>query len=50
MVRREVLERCEIFSPGGGFVLNAIHNLQALTPAENVVAMIEAVKEFNGCS
>ena len=47
-VRREVLERCKIFAPGGGFVFNAIHNVQALTPTENVVAMIDAVKEFNG--
>ncbi|MCC5841170.1 MAG: hypothetical protein JJT96_13715 [Opitutales bacterium] len=47
-VRAEVLERCEIFAPGGGFVFNAIHNVQALTPIENVVAMIEAVDEFNG--
>ncbi len=47
-VRREVTERCEIFAPGGGFVFDAIHNVQALTPTENVVAMIEAVKAFNG--
>ena len=47
-VRAEVLERCEIFSPGGGFVFNAIHNVQALTPTENIVAMINAVHEFNG--
>ena len=47
-VRREVLERCETFAPGGGFVFNAIHNVQALTPTENVVAMIEAVRDFNG--
>ncbi len=47
-VRAEVLERCKIFAPGGGFVFNAIHNVQALTPIENVVAMIEAVHEFNG--
>jgi hypothetical protein len=47
-VRAEVLQRCEIFAPGGGFVFNAIHNVQALTPIKNVVAMIEAVHEFNG--
>lgn len=46
-VREEVLERCKIFAPGGGFVFNAIHNVQALTPTENVVAMIDAVREFN---
>ncbi len=47
-VRSEVLERCETFSPDGGFVFNAIHNVQALTPTENVVAMVEAVHAFNG--
>jgi uroporphyrinogen-III decarboxylase len=46
-VRREVLERCEILSRGGGFVFNSIHNLQARTPVENLVAMFDAVKEFN---
>jgi uroporphyrinogen-III decarboxylase len=47
-VRAEVLSRCEIFSQGGGFVFNTIHNVQAKSPIENVVAMIEAVHEFNG--
>ena len=47
-VRREVLERCAIFAPNGGFVFNAIHNVQARTPVQNMVAMIDAVKEFNG--
>jgi hypothetical protein len=47
-VRREVLERCEIFSEGGGFVFSSIHNIQANTPVENIVAMFDALKEFNG--
>ncbi len=47
-VRKEVLSRCEIFAPNGGFVFNSIHNIQAKTPIENLVAMFEAVKEFNG--
>lgn len=47
-VRTEVLERCEIFAPGGGFIFNAIHNVQALTPIANMIAMIDAVKEYNG--
>ena len=47
-VRREVLERCEIFASNGGFVFDSIHNLQALSPVENMVAMIDAVREFNG--
>ena len=47
-VRKQVLQRCEIFAQNGGFVFNAIHNVQANTPVENMVAMIDAVKEFNG--
>jgi len=47
-VREEVLARLEILSRDGGFVFNTIHNIQAKTPVENVVAMIEAVHEFNG--
>ena len=47
-VREQVLRRCEIFAPGGGFVFNSIHNVQAATPVENIVAMIDAVHEFNG--
>jgi hypothetical protein len=47
-VREQVLRRCEIFSPGGGFVFNTIHNVQARTPVENIVAMIDAVHEFSG--
>jgi len=47
-VREQVLRRCEIFAPGGGFVFNSIHNVQARTPVENIVAMIDAVHSFNG--
>lgn len=46
-VRSQVLERCEIFSGQGGYVFNAIHNVQARTPVANIAAMIAAVKEFN---
>lgn len=47
-VRKEVLTNCEIFSKGGGYVFNSIHNIQATTPIENVVAFVDAVHEFNG--
>jgi len=47
-VRRQVLERCEIFGHGGGFVFSPTHNVQRGTPIGNIVAMIEAVREFNG--
>lgn len=44
-VRAQVAERCRIFAPGGGFVFNTIHNIQAMTPVENIVAMIETVQQ-----
>jgi uroporphyrinogen decarboxylase len=47
-VRRQVLERLEIFSRGGGFVFNTVHNILPDVPPENVVAMFDAVAEFNG--
>ena len=47
-VRRQVLERCEIFGRDGGFVFSPTHNVQRGTPIENIVAMIDAVREFNG--
>ncbi len=45
-VRRHVLEQCEILGKNGGFVFNAVHNIQANAPIRNVVAMIEALKEL----
>jgi hypothetical protein len=47
-VREQVLSRCEVFARDGGFVFNSIHNIQAGTPVANVVAMLDAVREFNG--
>jgi hypothetical protein len=44
-VREEVRERIRIFGPGGGFVLNTIHNVQPQTPVENVLAVYETVRE-----
>ena len=45
-VRREVRERIRAFGPGGGFVFNAVHNIQALVPVENVLAMYETAREY----
>ena len=46
-VRSQVRNRCEVFAQDGGFVFNAIHNVQAKCPIENIVAMLETVREFN---
>ena len=42
-VRREVRERVNTFGKGGGFVFNTIHNIQAPTPVDNIIAMFEEV-------
>ena len=44
-VRRQVRERIEVFGRGGGFVFNTVHNVQAGVPAENLLALYEAVRE-----
>lgn len=42
----QVKRRIEIFNINGGFVFSAIHNIQANTPIENVVAMFETIKNM----
>ena len=44
-VRAQVRERIRIFSRGGGYVFNTIHNILAKTPVENILAMLEGIAE-----
>lgn len=46
-VREQVLERLETFSNGGGFVFNTVHNILPDVPPQNIVAMFDAIQEFN---
>ena len=45
-VREEVRRNIDTLAPGGGFVFNTIHNIQADVPPENIVAMYDALNEF----
>ncbi len=47
-VDKQVSKTCEIFSKQGGFIFNSVHNIQATTPIENVIAMFNALRAFNG--
>jgi len=47
-VRKDVLNRCQIFSSDGGFVFAPIHNILSEVSPQNIVAAYNAVKEFNG--
>ena len=40
-VRQEVLDNLRILGEGGGYILAPCHNIQAVSPPENVVAMYE---------
>jgi hypothetical protein len=44
-VRQEARRRIEIFNRGGGFIFNTVHNVQANTPVENLLALYETVRE-----
>jgi hypothetical protein len=46
---QEVKARIEIFSPGGGFVFNSIHNVQAAVPVENLLALYETFLKNRDC-
>jgi len=45
-VKDQVKRQCDILNKDGGFVFNTVHNIQANVPFENVVAMLEALKEL----
>jgi uroporphyrinogen decarboxylase len=45
-VKDDVERNLDILAPGGGFVFNTVHNIQADVPPENIVAMYEALGEF----
>ncbi|NLT41208.1 MAG: hypothetical protein GXX93_00895 [Anaerolineae bacterium] len=44
-VREDVRRNVEALMPGGGYVFNTIHNIQADVPPENIVAMWETLME-----
>jgi uroporphyrinogen decarboxylase len=43
-VRRQI----DILAPGGGFVFNQVHNIQANVPPENIAAMLDAALAYGG--
>ncbi len=45
-VKDEVRRNIEILAPGGGYVFNTVHNIQADVPPQNIVAMWEALQEY----
>ena len=45
-VRQEVLDNYRILGAGGGYILAPCHNIQSITPPENIIAMYETGYEY----
>jgi uroporphyrinogen decarboxylase len=45
-VRKEVRMRIEDLAPGGGFVFNQVHTIQADVPPENIIAMFDEAFQY----
>ncbi len=41
-IKLEVRKNLELFKPGGGYIFNNVHNIQAGVPTENIVALFDA--------
>ncbi len=46
-VKDHVRRNLEVFSKGGGFVFNTVHNIMPDVPPQNIIAMFEAVHEYS---
>ncbi len=47
-VADDVRRRLDALAPGGGYVFGTVHNIQADVPAENVIAMVDALRAHSG--
>jgi uroporphyrinogen decarboxylase len=45
-VRQEVRRVMGLLGPGGGYMVGAVHTIMNDVPAENILAMVDAVEEF----
>lgn len=45
-IKREVRELIDTFSPGGGYVFNQVHNIQANVPPEKIMAIYDTALEY----
>lgn len=43
-VKDDVRRNIDALAPGGGYVFNTVHNIQADVPPQNIMAMIEALR------
>lgn len=46
-IRSEVRRVIDILGPGGGYMLSSVHTVMDDVPAENIIAMVDAVDEYS---
>jgi uroporphyrinogen decarboxylase len=46
-VKDHVRQNIEILSKDGGYIFNTVHNIMPDVPPQNIIAMFEAIQEFN---
>jgi uroporphyrinogen-III decarboxylase len=44
-VKDQVKDYMRIFGKGGGFIFAAVHNIQAMIPTENLLAMFDTLRD-----
>ena len=47
-VRQEVIDNIRILGESGGYILAPCHNIQAVSPVENIVALYQTGLEYGG--
>lgn len=45
-VRQNAIEHIQAFKPGGGYVFNNVHNIQADVPPKNIVTLFDTAYEY----
>ena len=45
-VTQEVTQHLQTFAPGSGYVFASVHNIQALVPVDNIIAMFDTALTF----
>jgi uroporphyrinogen decarboxylase len=45
-VKDDIRKNIDALAPGGGYVFNTVHNIQADVPVENILALYEAFAEY----
>jgi uroporphyrinogen decarboxylase len=45
-IKDEVKRNIETLAPGGGYVINTVHNIQSDVPPQNLDALFEAINTY----